>query len=67
VSGDALWDRRIERYLDSIRGRVTVIWSPYSTAHIQSSDQMVIIERGSVLHAGPASRPAARQPLARIG
>jgi len=67
VSGDVLWDKRIENYLDSIRGRTTVIWSPYSTAHIQSSDQIVIIERGTVLHAGPAAQPAAKRPLARIG
>lgn len=67
VSGDPLWDKRIENYLDTIRGRTTVIWSPYSTAHIQSSDQMVIIERGTVLHAGPVARPAAKQPLAKTG
>ena len=64
VSGDPLWDR-IERYLDSIRGRTTVIWSPNSTARMQGSDQMVIIERGSVLYAGPAARPAAKQPQAK--
>lgn len=67
VSGDPLWDKRIEDYLDSIRGRTTVIWSPYSTAQIQSSDQIVIIERGTVLHAGPAARPVAKQPLAKVG
>jgi ATP-binding cassette subfamily C protein LapB len=65
VSGDPLWDKRIEGYLDKIRGRITVIWSPYSTAHIQSSDQMVIIERGTALYAGPAVRPAAKQALAK--
>ena len=67
MSGDPLWDKRIEDYLDSIRGRTTVIWSPYSTAQIQSSDQIVIIERGTVLHAGPAARPVAKQPLAKVG
>jgi hypothetical protein len=44
-----------------------VIWSPYSTAQIQSSDQIVIIERGTVLHAGPAAGPVAKQPLAKVG
>ena len=55
-----LWDERIERYLDSIRGRTTVIWTPYTTAHIQSSDQIVVMERGIVRRAGPAAPPAAR-------
>jgi ATP-binding cassette subfamily C protein LapB len=59
-----MWDERVARYLDSIRGRTTVIWTPYTTAHIQSSDQIVIIERGSVRGAGPAA-PAA-QPPAKI-
>jgi ATP-binding cassette, subfamily C, bacterial LapB len=67
VSGDPVWDRKIESYLDSIRGRTTVIWSPYSTAHIQASDQVVIIDRGMVLRAGPTTRAAASQPLAKIG
>ncbi len=62
VSGDPVWGRRIEAYLDSIHGRTTVIWSPYSTAQIQNSDQMVIIERGSVLHAGPTTRPRPSKP-----
>ncbi|WP_024513199.1 ATP-binding cassette domain-containing protein [Bradyrhizobium sp. ARR65] len=67
VGADPLWDKRIERYLDSIRGRTTVIWSPYSTAQIQSSDQMVVIERGTVLRAGPVTQAAARQQLAKVG
>ncbi|HWA45461.1 MAG TPA: ATP-binding cassette domain-containing protein [Hypericibacter adhaerens] len=68
LGGDPEWEKRIERYLDSIRGRTTVIWIPYSTAHIQSSDQMVVIERGNVLHVGPTAQaqPAA-QPVAKIG
>jgi ABC-type bacteriocin/lantibiotic exporter with double-glycine peptidase domain len=59
LGADPLWDERIEAYLDSIRGRTTVIWIPYSTAHIQSSDQMVLLDRGSVKHIGPTARPAA--------
>jgi ABC-type bacteriocin/lantibiotic exporter with double-glycine peptidase domain len=58
IDGDGVgdnpeWDARILRYLDSIRGSTTVIWAPYRTAHIQSCDEIVVLERGSVLHAGP--------------
>lgn len=60
LGGDPVWDKRIERYLDSIRGRTTVIWAPYSPAQIQNSDQMVLLERGSVLHVGPTAQPAAK-------
>jgi len=60
LDSDPLWDERIERYLDSIHGRTTVIWVPYATRHIQSSDQMVIIEHGNVRHFGPPLRPETR-------
>jgi len=58
VGGDPTWEKKIEDYLDSVRGRTTVIWSPYSTAQIQSSDLLVILERGSVRHVGPTAKPA---------
>ena len=57
LGGDPAWEARIERYLDSIRGRTTVIWAPYSTTHIKNSDRMVVIERGNVLHVGPTMQP----------
>ncbi len=60
IGGDPLWDKKVEAYLDSIRGRTTVIWTPYSTAHIKSSNQIVIIERGNVRHAGPIVQSAAK-------
>ena len=59
VGGNLGWGARLLRYLDSIRGSTTVVWAPYAMAHIQSCDQIVILERGSVLHVGPsAARPA---------
>ncbi len=61
LGADPFWDERIESYLDSIRGQTTVIWAPYTTAHIRSSDQMVILERGSVRYAGPTARATADQ------
>jgi ABC-type bacteriocin/lantibiotic exporter with double-glycine peptidase domain len=54
--GDPAWDEIVANYLDSIRGRTTVIWAPYSTAQIQSSDHLVILERGNVRHAGPTAK-----------
>ena len=54
LGADPLWDERIEAYLASVHGRTTVIWAPYSTAHMQASDQMVVIERGGIKHIGPA-------------
>jgi ATP-binding cassette, subfamily C, bacterial LapB len=59
VGGNIGWDARILRYLDSIRGSTTVVWAPYTMAHVQTCDQIVILERGSVLRVGPtAARPA---------
>lgn len=59
LQADPLWDTRIESYLDSIRGRTTVIWAPYTTAHMQKSDQLVILERGNIRYTGPTSQPQA--------
>ena len=62
LDGDPYWDESIERYLDSLRGtRTTVIWVPYSTEHIRSSDQMVIIEGGQVRHVGPPVKQEVRE------
>jgi ATP-binding cassette, subfamily C, bacterial LapB len=55
VGGNLGWEERILRYLDSIRGSTTVVWAPYTMAHIQTCDQIVILERGSVLRAGAAA------------
>lgn len=60
LDGDPMWDERIAAYLDSIRGRTTVIWAPYSIKHIQDSDQMLLLERGSVRHFGPTLRPESK-------
>ncbi|MFT3732951.1 MAG: ATP-binding cassette domain-containing protein [Hyphomicrobium sp.] len=60
VYSDPALDERIERYLDAIRGRTTVIWAPYAADQIRRSDQLVIIERGTVRHAGPTARPVAK-------
>jgi ATP-binding cassette, subfamily C, bacterial LapB len=46
---------KILRYLDSVRGSTTVVWAPYTMEHIQTCDQIVVLDRGSVLHAGPAA------------
>lgn len=59
LEADPLWDTRIESYLDSVRGRTTVIWAPYTTAHMQKSDQMVILERGNIRYTGPTTQPKA--------
>lgn len=56
LGGDPEWDATVERYLDSVRGRTTVIWAPYSTAQIQRSDLLVILERGQVRHVGPPAK-----------
>ncbi len=58
LGSDPALEVRIERYLDSIRGRTTVIGAPYSAVQIQNSDQMVLIERGNVRHVGPTAGPA---------
>lgn len=55
VGGNLDWGGRILRYLDSIRGSTTVVWAPYTMEHIRTCDQIVILDRGSVLHAGPAA------------
>jgi ABC-type bacteriocin/lantibiotic exporter with double-glycine peptidase domain len=56
----AEWAPRILRYLDSIRGSTTVVWTPQLAAHIQTCQQIVVLERGSVLRAGMTA-PAAAQ------
>ncbi|WP_213742263.1 ATP-binding cassette domain-containing protein [Bradyrhizobium sp. dw_411] len=55
IAGTPEWEPRILRYLDSIRGTTTVIWAPHSTAHIQACQQIVVLERGNVLRAGPTA------------
>lgn len=57
LDGDPFWDERIERYLDSLHGRTTVVWVPYSTEHIRGSDLMIIMENGQVRHVGPPMKP----------
>lgn len=59
LAGTPEWEHRILRYLDSIRGRTTVIWAPHSTSHIQTCEQIVVLERGNVLRAGPIAQPSA--------
>ena len=58
IGGNLGWGVRMLRYLDSIRGSTTVIWAPYAMAHIQTCDQIVILERGNVLRAGPIAARA---------
>lgn len=53
------WESRILRYLDSIRGTTTVIWAPNGIAHVQACQQIVVLERGTVLRAGPTAPPLA--------
>jgi ATP-binding cassette, subfamily C, bacterial LapB len=55
IAGTPEWEPRILRYLDSIRGTTTVVWAPHSTAHIQACQQIVVLERGNVLRAGPTA------------
>lgn len=59
-------EARILRYLDTIRRSTTVVWTPQLTAHIQSCQQVVVLERGNVVRAGPIAQPAAptAQPAA---
>jgi ATP-binding cassette, subfamily C, bacterial LapB len=59
IAGTPEWDARILRYLDSIRGKTTVIWAPHIAAHIQACQQIVVLERGSVVRAGPTAQPPA--------
>ncbi|WP_213773979.1 ATP-binding cassette domain-containing protein [Bradyrhizobium sp. dw_78] len=59
IAGTPEWEPRILRYLDSIRGTTTVIWAPHSTAHVQACQQIVVLERGNVLRAGPTAQPLA--------
>lgn len=59
IAGTPEWEPRILRYLDSIRGTTTVVWAPHSTAHIQACQQIVVLDRGNVLRAGPVALPAA--------
>jgi ABC-type bacteriocin/lantibiotic exporter with double-glycine peptidase domain len=60
IAGTPEWEPRILRYLDSIRGTTTVVWAPHSPAHIQACDQVVVLDRGSVLRAGPVAQPSAQ-------
>lgn len=56
----AEWAPRILRYLDSIRGSTTVVWTPQLAAHIQTCQRIVVLERGSVLRAGQTALAAAQ-------
>ncbi|MBR0694257.1 ABC transporter transmembrane domain-containing protein [Bradyrhizobium lablabi] len=55
------WEPRILRYLDSIRGSTTVVWAPHLTAHIQTCQQIVVLDRGNVLRVGQTAQLAAAQ------
>jgi len=57
VGGNPEWEKRILRYLDSIRDVTTVVWAPSTTAHVHTCQQVVILERGNVVQAGPAASP----------
>ncbi len=59
IANSPEWEDRILRYLDSIRGTTTVVWAPHSTAHILACQQIVILERGSVVRAGPTAKQPA--------
>ncbi len=61
VAGSPEWEPRILRYLDSIRGSTTVVWAPHLTAHIQTCQQIVVLDRGNVLRVGQTVQPAAAQ------
>lgn len=61
VAGTPEWEPRILRYLDSIRGSTTVVWTPHLTSHIQTCQQIVVLDRGSVLRAGQTAQLAAAQ------
>ena len=63
LDGDGLasspeWEPRILRYLDSIRGSTTVVWTPHLKAHIQTCQQIVVLDRGNVLRVGQTAQPA---------
>ncbi|MBR0777910.1 ATP-binding cassette domain-containing protein [Bradyrhizobium diazoefficiens] len=60
VGGNPEWEKRILRYLDSIKGITTVIWAPSTTAHIHTCQQVVVLERGNVVQAGPAASPVVK-------
>lgn len=60
AGGDPEWEARLERFLDSIRGRTTVLWAPHAEARIRSCDEMVILQQGGVLYAGPPGRADAK-------
>jgi ABC-type bacteriocin/lantibiotic exporter with double-glycine peptidase domain len=59
IAGTPEWEPRILRYLDSIRGTTTVVWAPHSPEHIQACQQVVVLDRGTVLRAGPTAQPPA--------
>lgn len=59
AGGDPEWEARLVRYLDSIRGRTTVVWVPHAVSNIRSCDELIILERGNLLHAGPPGPVAA--------
>jgi ABC-type bacteriocin/lantibiotic exporter with double-glycine peptidase domain len=61
VASTPEWEPRILRYLDSIRGSTTVVWTPHLTSHIQTCQQIVVLDRGSVLRAGQTAQLAAAQ------
>lgn len=59
IAGTPEWKPRILRYLDSIRGTTTVVWAPHSPEHIKTCQQVVVLDRGNVVRAGPTARPTA--------
>ncbi|MDL2403814.1 ATP-binding cassette domain-containing protein [Rhizobium mayense] len=59
IAGTPEWEPRILRYFDSIQGATTVVWAPHSTEHIQACQQVVVLDRGNVLRAGPTAQPPA--------
>lgn len=60
AGGDPDWEVRLVRYLDSIRGRTTVLWAPHAESRIRSCDELLILERGNLLQAGPPGPAVAR-------
>jgi ATP-binding cassette, subfamily C, bacterial LapB len=61
AAGTVEWEPRVLRYLDSIRGSTTVVWTPHLTAHIQTCPQIVVLDRGNVLRAGQTAQLAAAE------
>ncbi|WP_198026702.1 ABC transporter transmembrane domain-containing protein [Bradyrhizobium sp. ARR65] len=61
VAGSPEWEPRILRYLDSIHGSTTVVWAPHLAAHIQSCDQIIVLDRGNVLRVAQTAQLAAAQ------